>query len=92
MMRQMQGGSTSWLKSGKRRRRISDLDELLIKSERRGAEPRDKLFVRMTLTGNQTVEGQIIWADMHFIKYQSAKSGAEVIVPKGSVVTLEMLS
>ena len=92
MMRRMQGGQGASVKSLMKRGLASDLDRLLIESEKKIAEPKGQLFVRMLLTGTQTVEGRIIWADSHFIKYQSGMGGPEAIVPKSNIVKLEMLS
>jgi hypothetical protein len=92
MMRRMQGGQAASLKSLMKRGVVSELDRLLIESEQKIAEPKGQLFVRISLTGGEAVEGRVIWADSHFIKYQSSMSGPETVVPKSNIVKLELLS
>jgi hypothetical protein len=89
MMRQMQGGRIGWISSAKRRGVASDLDALLVESERRAVEPKAPVAARLLMAGNQTAEGRIVWADTHFIKLQTSAGGPAVVVPKRSILKIE---
>ena len=91
MTRQIRGGGLGQFRSAKDRRVVSPLDTILIQSERRIAEPKEPVFARILLTGGQTVEGQIIWADGQFIKLQGAMGGPDQVVPKSNMVKIESL-
>jgi cell division protease FtsH len=69
---------------------FSSLDLVLIESATQLAEPMEKLFVRLHLV-DQTVEGELLWADSSYIKYRSSTEGHEVILPKDSVLKFELM-
>ena len=85
MMRQMQGGRIGWINWGV----ASDLDALLVESERRAMEPKAPVAARLLIVGNQTVEGRIIWADAYFIKLQGSAGGPAAVVPKRNILKIE---
>jgi hypothetical protein len=71
------------------RQLFSPLDRVLIESAKKIAKPNERLFARMHLTDQQTVEGEILWVDANYIKYRSATEGREYILPKSSVSKFE---
>jgi hypothetical protein len=71
------------------RQLFSALDRLLIESATKIARPQEQLSVRMHLAENQTIEGEILWADPNYIKYRSSNEKREFIVPKSNVCKFE---
>ena len=69
---------------------FSTLDLVLIESATQLSEPMEKLFVRLHLS-DQTVEGELLWADNSYIKYRSSTEGHDVILPKTSSLKFELL-
>lgn len=69
---------------------FSSLDLVLIESATQLSEPMEKLFVRLFLN-DQTVDGELLWADSSYIKYRSSTEGHEVILPKSNVLKFELL-
>lgn len=71
---------------------FSTLDLVLIESATQLAEPMERLFTRLYLSDHQTDEGELLWADSHYIKYRSSTAGHEVIIPKNSIWKFELLT
>lgn len=69
---------------------FSSLDLVLIESATQLSEPMEKLFVRLSLT-DQTIDGELLWANSSYIKYRSSTEGHEVILPKSNVLKFELL-
>jgi SpoVK/Ycf46/Vps4 family AAA+-type ATPase len=76
------------LESGSRAGRFDRVDALLIESTTQLAQPTGRAVVRVKLDDGDTVEGELVWADAGFLKLR-AGNGAETIVPKRRVKTIE---
>jgi hypothetical protein len=71
------------------RQLFSMLDRVLIESARQIAKPQEQLFVRMHLSDNQMIEGEILWMDPNYIKYRSSSEKLEFVVPKSMVLKFQ---
>jgi cell division protease FtsH len=69
---------------------FNKLDTVLIESTTQIAEPTGRAVVRITLDGNQSIEGEVVWIDAQFIKVRAANR-TETIVPKHQIKTLEVV-
>ncbi|MBN1911569.1 MAG: AAA family ATPase [Pirellulales bacterium] len=67
---------------------FNTVDALLIESTTQLAEPIGKAVVRVSLDGH-AIEGELVWADAHFLKIRSPQG--EVVVPKAQVERIEPL-
>ncbi len=72
-------------------RRFDHIDALLIESTTQLSQPTGRARVRLTLDEGTIVEGELVWADAAFLKVRSSDDGAETIVLKRSIKTLEAL-
>jgi len=75
----------------RRDRRFGRVDALLIESTTQLSQPTGRARVRLTLDEGTIVEGELVWADAAFVKVRDEETGAETIVLKRSIKTLEAL-
>jgi cell division protease FtsH len=74
--------------------RFDRVDALLIESTTQLAQPTGRAVVRATLLDGAVLEGELVWADASYLKLRggSPGNGAERIVPKSQVKSLEALA
>jgi SpoVK/Ycf46/Vps4 family AAA+-type ATPase len=64
------------------------LDQIVVESASQLAQPVGRVVLRATLRDGAAFEGEVVWADGHFVKLRRA-DGESVILAKREVVTLE---
>jgi cell division protease FtsH len=71
---------------------FNKLDAMLVESTSQLCEPIGHVVARMTLADGTTVEGEVRWMDANFVKIRGATDGADVIIQKRLVRTIEALA
>jgi cell division protease FtsH len=77
--------------SGAASRLFDRLDAVLIESATQLAEPTGKAVVRLTLSDDTVIQGEVVWVDATFVKVRNTANGEEVILSKRQVHKLEAL-
>jgi ATP-dependent Zn protease len=67
---------------------FDQLDQIVVESASQLAQPGGRVVLRATLRDGAAVEGEVVWADGHFIKLRRADDDP-VILAKREIVTLE---
>jgi ATP-dependent metalloprotease FtsH len=67
---------------------FDQLDQILVESASQLAQPGGRVVLRATLRDGAAIEGEVVWADGHFLKLRRP-DGEPVIVAKREIVSLE---
>jgi preprotein translocase subunit YajC len=71
---------------------LPKLDFLLLQSHHKPIIPDSRISVRLVLTNSQTLEGEILWADSDYVKFQDSTNQQQSIIRKTAIWKFEAMS
>jgi len=77
--------------SAEEKRFFNKVDAVLVESTTQLAEPTGRAIVRLLMQNDETIEGEVVWADASFIKVRNQNDGSESIVQKYQITRIEAL-